>query len=134
MSKLNYLLVILFLCVAGYLITGQLRMASRTASQLTGAEMAKKIETRILKVFSRLKRYPDASDEFQRLVLGSIDTGKYRQAIFITGFVPGNSFTPARFTLKIEGAGALEPVILNLRYYGVYYHPDPLLKGRLVRR
>jgi len=127
-------LVILFLCVTGYLVTGQLRMASQTASQLGGAEMTKKIEIRIQEIASQLKRFPDAKEEFQQLVLGCINTKKYKQDISVTGFVPGNTLHPARFAIKIGGAIASKPVLLRFCYYGVNYHREPRLKGRLIRQ
>ncbi len=134
MSKRSYLLIVLFLCLIGYVVTRQLRMAAESASTLLGEAVVKKIEYRISGVFRKLKRYPNADNEFETLVLGALDLGKYRRKIVFQKFIPGSKVAPAFFQVKIEGTTAAPPVILSLEYYGSDYQSDIRLKGRLIKQ
>jgi hypothetical protein len=131
MSKLNYLLVLLLVCAAGYIVIGQLVRASGTALELIADEVVKRAAITIKKAYVELKRYPDSDDEFKALVLERLDLQHYPMRIVIAGFIPGNTRLPASFNLKIGPTG--REVVVKLRYYGSDYRSAPGYRGRLER-
>jgi hypothetical protein len=133
-SKLNYLAVIFFLLVIGFIMASQLKLATRSASQLIAAELLEKIEIHITKVYQGLKRFPNSADEFDTLVLHRLDLTHYPQPILIRGFQPGSSTAPAVFQVFIKEKTTSASVILSLVYYGSEYEYNPLYKGKLFKR
>jgi hypothetical protein len=134
MSKQSYLLIILFLCIIAYVITGQFRLATESASHLLAREVVRKIELRISEVSKQLKRRPNAGQEFTTLVLDHLNLQNYRQEIRISNVIGGSKNSPAMFKVTIAGATLTSPVILNMYYYGSEYRADLSLKGRLIRQ
>ncbi len=131
MSKANFLVAVLILAVVGYVVIGQLNRAARTSHHLLALEVAKKIETQIEKVHRRLKRYPDAGNEFETLVLGKLDLHRYRVKLAVADFKRGCRNEPASFNV-IAGPTGRESVI-SLQYFGCNYRRHYLFKGRLIR-
>lgn len=131
MSKLNYLFVLLLVCLTGYIVIGQLVRASGTAIELIADEVVKRAAVTIKKAYVELKRYPDSGDEFRTFVLERLDLHHYPLRIVIAGFIPGNSRLPASFNLKVGPHG--REVVVKLRYYGSEYRTAPGYGGRLER-
>lgn len=131
MSKLNYLLLVLVITIVGYIVIGQMNRATETAHELTAEEVIKRINITIGKAYGQLKRYPDAGEEFRRLVLERLDLHHYPERIVIDGFIPGNARLPASFHLKVGPPD--REVMISLRYYGSGYRVHPQYKGRLER-
>lgn len=131
MSKLNYLLLVLVITIVGYIVIGQMNRATETAHELTAEEVIKRINITIEKAYGQLKRYPDAGEEFRRLVLERLDLHHYPERIVIEGFIPGNARLPASFHLKVGPPD--REVMISLRYYGSGYRVHPQYKGRLER-
>lgn len=132
MSKQSYLLTILFICVIGFVIAGQLRVATQSADRLLADEVIRKIDIQIKKVYQKLKRFPDSRAEFETMVLGHLDWHLYKRKIFVHKFVPGSQVAPAFFQVKIAGTTSTTPVKLWLAYYGCNYHANLKLKGKLI--
>jgi hypothetical protein len=133
LSKINYLLIVLILLVVGYMITWQLRVATRSACQLLAAEVAEKIEIHVIKAYQKLKRYPDADREFETLVLHELDFARYPARMTLHRFKPGGPALPATFQVRIQ-AKTTAAIVVELAYYGVEYRENPLYKGKLLRR
>jgi hypothetical protein len=133
-SKLGYLLTILGLCLVGYGLTTQLHLASRSVTMLTAAEAVKHIRLHIHQARQTLKRFPNADDEFETLVLGELKPDRFRRTVSIDQFSPGSRLTPASFLLVIEGRTTIKPVVMRLEYFGREYVANPFLKGMLRKR
>jgi hypothetical protein len=131
MSKLNYLLVLLLVCLTGYFVIGQLVRTSGTALELLADEVVKRAAITIKKAYIELKRYPDSGEEFKTLVLDRLDLQHFPIRIVIAGFIPGSARLPASFNLKIGPFG--REVVVKLRYYGSDYRFAPGHEGKLER-
>lgn len=129
MSKLHYLLLVLVITIVGYVVVGQLNRATETARELTAQEVIKRISFTVEKAYRQLKRYPDAGEEFRRLVLEQLDLHRYPERIVVEGFIPGNARLPASFHLKVGPPD--REVMISLRYYGSDYRVHLEYKGRL---
>ena len=134
MSKLNYLLIILFLVVVGFLFISQLKLATESAVHLTAAEISEMIDIRITQARSILKRYPDADGEFKAFVLDKLDFSRFPIAISIQKFQPGSAVAPAFFLLVIKTRTMVEPVSYGFYYYGSRYRQNLLFQGQLIRQ
>ncbi|MCP4157940.1 MAG: hypothetical protein GY757_60080 [bacterium] len=131
MSKINYLVVILLLCVLAYVIMGQLSEATGTSYELLAFEAIKRIDIKLKKAYMKLKRYPDANKEFETLVLDEFSLYDLKGKVIIRDFKPGSAAMPASFNL-IAGTGR-EKVTIPLEYYGSDFQNHFLYKGRLVK-
>jgi hypothetical protein len=134
MSKINYLLIILFLLIIGFVVAGQLQLATESATQLTIAELVHSIDIHISRCHRQLKRYPNADKEFETMVLDKLNFSRFPTPILIQNFQPGNQRMPATFRLLIKNKTNAKGTSINLAYYGSDYDWNFLFKGLLVRR
>jgi hypothetical protein len=120
------------LSVTGYIVIGQLKLASETAFRLTGDEIIEKIRIKTDESYRLLKRFPDSEAEFETLVLGKLDFSRYPLHITVQNFLPGNRLMPASFRIIIDGKATTIPLLLRIQYYGSEYQMNLRLKGKIL--
>lgn len=130
MSKFNFLLIILILVVAGFLLISQLKLASQSARVLAAAEIAEAINIYIDDAFRKLNRYPSSGAEFKQLVLDRLDFSRFPMKIQIRRFRPGNNNSPALFQVVMRGETYTDSFAFS--YYGSDYRGNMSYKGKLM--